>query len=151
MVGPTPPLKEKGCNCRRPTECPLDGSCQTSDIIYKSTVKTASTTKEYIGLTSTSFKQRYTAHKASFTHHNKAHSTSLSTHIWKLKEEGAPFSTSWSILGMAPSYSRKVRNCQLCLKEKAYISLADPSKTLNRRNEIISKCRHRDKLLLKNW
>ena len=151
MVGQTPLLKEKGCNCRRPQECPLDGRCQTSDIIYKSSVKSGSSTREYIGLTSTSFKQRYTAHKASFTHRNKAHNTSLSTHIWKLKDDQAPFSTSWSILGMAPSYSRKVRNCQLCLKEKAYISLADPSKTLNRRNEIISKCRHRDKLLLKNW
>ena len=57
----------------------------------------------------------------------------------------------WSIVGLAPSYGRKVRMCHLCLLEKTSISLADPKKTLNKRNEIISKCRHRDKLLLKHW
>ena len=39
----------------------------------------------------------------------------------------------------------------LCLMEKTHISLADPASTLNKRNESIAKCRHRDKLLLKNW
>ena len=62
-----------------------------------------------------------------------------------------PHSTNWSILGLAPSYSRKVRMCQLCLLEKTFIATADPRKALNKRNEIISKCRHWDKTLLKNW
>ena len=47
--------------------------------------------------------------------------------------------------GLSPSYSPKVRACQLCL---TLMSLADPKKTLNKRNEMLSKCRHRDKLLL---
>ena len=46
---------------------------------------------------------------------------------------------------------KKVRTCHLCLMEKKPISLADPTKTLNKRNEIVAKCRHRDKVLLKNW
>ena len=41
--------------------------------------------------------------------------------------------------------------CQLCLLEKTFIATADPRKALNKRNEIISKCRHWDKTLLKNW
>ena len=49
------------------------------------------------------------------------------------------------------TYNRKVRNCQLCLMEKTFIMLSDPKQTLNKRNEIVSKCRHRDKVLLKHW
>ena len=55
------------------------------------------------------------------------------------------------IICTAPSYSRKVRTCHLCIMEKTHISIADPTLTLNKRNEIIAKCRHRDKVLLKNW
>ena len=39
----------------------------------------------------------------------------------------------------------------LCLMEKLQISLADPMTTLNKRFEIVAKCRHRDKLLLDKW
>ena len=35
--------------------------------------------------------------------------------------------------------------------EKTFICTTDPKKTLNKRSEIISKYRHRDKLLLKHW
>ena len=144
------PLSENGCNCRKPKDCALNGKCLTENVVYKCSVISNSNKKEYIGLTSTSFKQRFTAHKASFTHPSKSHNTTLSTHIWELKNKNVPFTTSWSILGLAPSYSKNVRKCQLCLTEKTYISLADPSSTLNKRNEIISKCRHRDRLLLKH-
>ena len=151
VTGSNKPLSENGCNCRIPQDCALDNKCLTENLVYKSSVTANNKTKEYIGLTSTSFKQRYTAHKASFTHPGKAHNTTLSTPIWELKDKNVPFATNWSILGLAPSYSKNVRKCQLCLTEKTYISLADPSSTLNKRNEIISKCRHRDKLLLKHW
>ena len=142
---------EKGCNCRKPNECPLGGKCQTADMVYKCEVQTANNSQEYIGLTSNTFKQRFTTHKGTFKHMNQAHSTTLSSHIWELHKKQTPYSTSWSILGLAPSYSKKVRMCQLCLLEKTCIATADPRKALNKRNEIISKCRHRDKMLLKNW
>jgi len=38
--------------------------------------------------------------------------------------------------------------CQLCLEEKVMISTADPRTSLNKRSEIIAKCRHRKKFLL---
>ena len=31
------------CNCRRPEQCPLNGRCFTSRIVYKATVETSST------------------------------------------------------------------------------------------------------------
>lgn len=107
--------------------------------------------QEYIGLTSTSFKKRYANHKASFMHRNKSCETTLSRHIWELKDKGVPFKTTWSIMANAPSYSKQTRLCQLCLMEKTFICTTDQKKILNKRSEIISKCRHRDKLLLKHW
>ena len=120
-----------GCNCRKPP-CPLNGQCQTSNLVYKSTVTTADSTKEYIGLTGNSFKERFTGHKASFTHRNQAHKTTLSSHIWELKDKDIPFTQHWDIICTAPSYSRKVRTCPLCIMEKTHISMADPTLTLNK-------------------
>ena len=114
-------------------------------------MEAAGTTKQYIGLTSNTFKERFTGHKASFTHRKNAHKTTLSSHIWGLKDEQTTYNQHWSILSLAPSYSRRVRICHLCLMEKTHISLADPRTTLNKRNEIVAKCRHRDKVLLKHW
>ena len=142
---------EKGCNCRVPRDCPLDGKCLTSNLVYKSTVNSVDGPKEYIGLTASTFKTRYTSHKSSFKHQNKASSTALSSHIWSLRDKNTPFSSNWAIMALANSYSNKTRSCQLCLTEKTLISLADPSKSLNKRSEIVSKCRHRDKIYLKNY
>ena len=143
-------MKTMGCNCRKPP-CPLDGKCKTANLVYKSTVEAAGKTKDYIGLTANTFKERFTGHKASFNHRTQAHKTTLSSHIWELKDSQIPYTQHWSILSLAPSYSKEVRTCHLCLVEKTHISLADPTSTLNKRNEIIAKCRHRDKMLLKNW
>ena len=129
----------------------MAGQCLKTNIVYKSKVSTADITKEYIGLTANTFKERYNNHKSSFKNANKAHSTSLSSYIWELKNNNTPYTTDWSIMGRAQAYNRKVRNCQLCLMEKTYIMMSDPKKTLNKRNEIASKCRHRDKVLLKHW
>ena len=57
----------------------------------------------------------------------------------------------WNIQRLAAPYSKETQKCQLCLTEKALISLADSSASLNKRNEIVGKCRHRDKFLLKHW
>ena len=120
-------------------------------MVYKCTVSTQQECKEYIGLTSNSFKQRYYNHSNSFNKETYAHSTALSTYIWELKRKNIPFSTTWSIQKMAAPYCKETQKCQLCLTEKTLISLADSTSSLNKRNEIVGKCRHRDKFLLKNW
>ena len=38
--------------------------------------------------------------------------------------------------------------CQLCLAEKLAILWADPDTTLNKRSELVAKCRHRNKFKL---
>ena len=55
-------------------------------------MKTPNEEKTYIGLTATSFKARYMNHKASFNNRAKSNQTELSKHIWKLKDDGSPYS-----------------------------------------------------------
>ena len=39
--------------------------------------------------------------------------------------------------------------CDLCICEKLLISRADPNVLLNKRDEVVSKCLHRNKFTLK--
>ena len=40
------------------------------------------------------------------------------------------------------------KQCDLCLTEKLIILMADPKSTLNKRDEIMTKCMHKRKYLL---
>ena len=56
---------------------------------------------------------------------------------------------SWKIKGIYKSYIPTSKRCNLCLTEKLEI-LDDPDKNLlNKRSEIISQCRHKNKYRLK--
>ena len=89
VTGATDSPTEDGCNCRDGTDsCVLGWKCLTKGIVYKVTVGQES--KKYIRITSTSFKERYNSHKASFKHENKAQSTALSSNIWELKNKNTP-------------------------------------------------------------
>jgi hypothetical protein len=65
----------------------------TNNIIYKATVTTSNTndTKHYIGMTATTFKERYANHTSSFRHKKDSNKTELSKHIWKLKENNQDY------------------------------------------------------------
>ena len=145
---PTEPLP---CNCRN--QCPMNqsGECRLSNIVYKATVMEENTNirKEYIGISGTEFKVRYANHKQSFTNEKKRDATSLSQHVWSLKDRNAPFSLKWSVLAKCAPYVCGSRKCNLCITEKCEILKCDPNITLNKRNEIVGKCRHRAKFKLK--
>ena len=138
---------EAKCNCRNKDKCPLPGKCTTKNVIYEAYVSTTNSTRTYVGLTSNTFKTRYTAHKSTFTNREKESSTELSKHIWKLKEENTPFETSWKIIKQAKPYSPSTKRCNLCLWEKYYIITANKDSTLNSRTELVSTCRHKKKFL----
>ena len=114
-------------------------------------VKTPTEERTYIGLTASSFKTRYTSHKASFTHREKSNHTELSKYIWKLKDNSVPFNLIWSIKKHARPYNPRSKRCNLCLWEKYYIITSDKRTTLNSRSEIISTCRHKRKYLLSEY
>ena len=151
-AGTTSTPKLEGCNCRAGmANCILGGNCLTSNVVYKCTVTTATTSKEYTGLTATTFKERFNNHTYSFKHRSASHHSNLSNYIWSLKDKSENYTTTWSIQKLAKPYSKETKSCQLCLTEKTLISLADTNYSINKRNEIMTKCRHRDKYLLKNW
>ena len=147
------PSTESNCNCRKKNDCPLKNNCLTSSVVYNANVATESDPigKNYIGLTEGTFKQRYTQHKLSFRNRNYSNSTELSKHIWTLKDSNTNFTINWSILATAPAYSNKSKRCHLCLTEKLYLIRAKKPSLLNKRTELISKCRHENKFYLTNF
>ena len=52
------------CNCRKKPDCPLEGECLQSNVIYQATVTTAMATATYVGL-ATNFKESYRNHQSS--------------------------------------------------------------------------------------
>ena len=137
------------CNCRKKEECPLDGKCQTKGIVYKANVETANTNMNYYGLTEMTFKERYNSHQFDFRHVKNKNSTALSKYIHSLKEKNIAYTITWSIHTKAYPYISGGRRCDLCLQEKLTICLADPKTTLNSRSEMVSKCHHKIKYILK--
>ena len=142
------------CNCRISADCPLAGKCLTPSAVYEANVEAGTnTTTEYLykGLTEGIFKARYDKHTSSFRHVDQKTSTELSKKIWELKERNTPFKISWRILRRAQAYRGGMRSCDLCLTEKMLILTCKHKHSLNKRHEIMNKCRHKNKFLLKNW
>ena len=105
----------------------------------------------YIGLTENSIKDRIYKHRNSFKYESKANSTELSKYIWDLKKKGINDpSTHWSIIDHARPYVNGSKRCHLCLTEKFHI-ITSPLKLLNKRSELVSKCRHENKFYLVNY
>jgi hypothetical protein len=147
---PTKP-KSKECNCRKSDECPMSGHCLKESVVYQATVKTKDAVQTYVGLTGNAFKTRYTNHKASFKNKTKKSSTELSKYIWGLKDNNVNYRITWKILKQAKTYSCASNRCNLCLWEKYYIICKPHLATLNKRNELVTACRHASKFLLCNF
>ena len=136
---------EKLCNCRNVKECPLNKMCLTKDLIYQAevTTKDESDRKTYIGMTSTTFKDRYRNHKKSFDDIKHENDTELSKHVWKLKLNDKQFNINWSILSRANSIKAGGKICNLCLEEKLQIlRCCNSNSNLNKRSELFTKCVH---------
>ena len=76
----------------------------------------------------------------------------LTTYILEQKEEGKePVSVNWDLLTAAKPRKRGDKHCHLCLSEKVFIARGDEQFMLNKRSEIMERCRHRDELMLSNF
>jgi predicted GIY-YIG superfamily endonuclease len=145
--------KLKDCMCQQKGNCPLNDTCRTANIIYKAVVTLDADKSEhaYIGLTAQEFKTRFHQHTHQIEH-REAKGTSLSEFIWKQKDQDKVFNLKWSIESFAKPYCQNTKKCQLCLVECVKIIEARKSNaqlSLNKKNEIFGKCRHRRKVLLK--
>ena len=142
-----------GCNCRGGVAvCPLQGACLTEGVIYEAQVTRLDnhTSEFYTGVTAGTFKRRYYGHSYDFRHRSQRTSSSLSSHIWDLKDAGVDYDLFWKIIARGRGFNPTTRSCQACLKEKYYIMFRPEGATLNNRSEFYNTCRHRKKLLLEN-
>ena len=141
-------LTSKTCNCNDKNNCPLDGNCNPGPIIYKATIQDReNNTYTYIGSTQ-NFKERYNNHKKSFRHEKYKKETTLSSFIWEKNLEPEP-NVKWEIVKQGHVYRKGGRYCDLCLSEKLYISKNLKTEgCLNKRTELTSKCRHKDRFKL---
>ena len=139
---------EKTCNCPKTKTCPFEGKCLLENIIYQARVKSDSSEETYIGLTSNTFKSRLSNHKKSMKYEKYRHDTTLSLHVWDLKDKEKNFNIEWKLIGRAKTFSPISGICNLCTLEKYHIIFNSSQATLNRREEFTNFCRHKSKLLL---
>ena len=149
------------CDCVNPEACPLGGECQSKNTVYKTTVTSnssgshenpvPSTTPRddfYHGIASGPFKPRYRNHLKSFNNRGYEHDTKLSEYIWKLKDRNIPYTVKWEIISTAEPYRAGSNRCNLCLAEKVVIARCNNKGLLNKRTELLNKCRHKNKFML---
>ena len=144
-------IRSERCNCQvsKKADCPLPGRCAVEDVVYKASVQRHDdqSVETYTGLT-TSFKQRYSKHSSSFKYPAQRNKTTLSSHVWGLKDMNVPHTISWDIIARAPSFNPTTKICRLCLTEIYHIMWSKEGATLNKRDELFGYCRHRWKHLL---
>ena len=138
-------------NIKHCENCPMNGACLKESLVYYATINCNDKNyqpKLYKGSCETSFKKRYSNHKKSSKVPLYKHNTKLSTEYWNLKTKQLNPRKSWKIKGIYKFYNPTSKRYNLCLTEKLEI-LDDPDKNLwNKRSEIISQCRHKNKYRL---
>ena len=147
ILSNTPAISNDACNCRSKDQCPIENKRLSSALVYNATVTTngSSPGKNYIGLSEGTFKKRFYGYQLSIKDRKYAKSTELSKHLWKLKDKGQQYNIKWTIKKKATHYSNGSKRCNLCILK------ADRSSLLNRRSELISKCRHDNKFYIMNY
>ena len=142
------------CNCNNKESCPLNGRCREKSVIYECMVTTTNENNEaksYIGATEGEIKQRIRNHYTSFNDVTYKNCSELSKYVWSLKEHSKPYELKWKIIDNSHPYRNGSKRCQLCITEKAHIIKAEGNQLINKRSELISKCRHENKFYLRNY
>ena len=148
------PLIRGGCNCQRGryrNNCPLNGECLTPNVLYEAELTSdlpAYGERIYKGITYNVFKSRLGNHEKDFRNRAYKDETELSKEVWNIKDKGGTFNVKWKIIGLYPPYNPATKRCRLCISEKVEILENDGPNLLNKRSEIVSKCRHMNSYLL---
>lgn len=89
-----PRITSSSCNCRNKKICPHQGKCQQECVVYQAKIykdiddcNKDINPKVYIGATRDIFKKRYYNHTSSFNIEKTKHSTTLSSYVWKIRQE----------------------------------------------------------------
>ena len=156
ILGEREEMIREGCNCQGtddPGRCPLNGECLTKNIMYEAAITSNLASygeKKYKGVTYNPFKTRLGNHEKAFRNESYRNETELSKEVWRIKEQGGEYQIKWRIISQHPPYNPSTKRCQLCLNEKLEILEQDGPNLLNKRSEIVSRCRHQTKHLLRD-
>lgn len=154
IINPPSTINQRTCNCINKVQCPLQEKCLHKNILYKANITTnneINSTKVYFGVTETTFKTRYGNHLKSFRHEQYKTDTELSIEAWKIKNNNANSTIVWEKKSQHQSYNVNTKRCLLCLNEKLEIALYKENNLLNKRSELVSKCRHSNKYALASY
>ena len=106
--------------------------------------------KFHFGLADTPFKERYRNHTRDFKHEKYENCTELAKYIRQLKQSNINFSIKHSIASKVSGNPSSII-CLLCITEKPWIIKFPNNKDLlNKKSELVNKCRHLNKFLLAN-
>ena len=71
---------------------PFYGGCLVESVVYRATVvQDNSKVDTYTGLTCNKFKDRFYGHRSTFENRDHPNPTTLSTHVWDLKDNDQNF------------------------------------------------------------
>ena len=144
------------CNCKEKATCPLKGKYQQECVVYKVEVYSGEPCgikdkKVYFGSTQGEFKLRYYNHRTSFSHEKYRHSTSLSNHVWEIKNKKKNRShIEMGSCKRCRKYRAGNKDCMLCDEEKLTIASYRRKDMLNQRSEVLNDCKHKRSWLLYN-
>ena len=154
ILFPKKSTEQRTCNCLNKVNCPLEQKCLTTNIVYKAKVTSSNQNyqeKVYFSSCETTFKKRFSNHKKSFNLNEYKNETELSNEIWRIKNSGHHPKVKWEIVKKCVPYNPQTKRCLLCLNEKLDIAAYKEQNLLNKRNEIVSKCRHQLKYALARY
>ena len=142
---------EESCNCRNKSNCPLDGTCLTPNIIYEAQI--TSTQLDYkqkicIGTAEIDFKHGFNNHIESFNLEHYENDTELSKEYCTIKRNHFTPKVTWRIIRKCAPFNTTKRKCYLYLNEKLEIASYKGENLLNKNSELINKCRHQNKFNL---
>ena len=124
--------------------------CQHKNVAYSCKVSTPDRKENrlhYIGLTEHTFKDRLYRYNNFFKYESKRNLAELSIFKSGKKKDKINVDLDWSILDKAKSYSLASKKWMLRLTGKYHIVLSTKN-LLNKRNELVTKCRHENKFIL---
>ena len=151
ILGKKPSVDTSTYNCRNKEDCLLNGQCQIGEVVYESTLTSNQQNykdKKYFGIAEESFKGRLYNYNLSFRNEFYKNDTELSKELWQIKMKNYTPKITWRIIRKCPPYNYNSRKCYLCLNEKLEIALYEGENLLNKKTELISKCRHQNKFML---
>ena len=124
----------------------MSEKCLSRNIVYKATVENSNA--NYVGMTTTTFKERFYNHKYSFKTFEKRKSTTLAQYVWQNQLNPTP-NIKWKIMKQCRQYSPGQKYCDTCISEKAEIvaHCGDP-KNINKKTDLGTRCIHKKKFQL---